>query len=422
MNRIKGFALPFTIVVTILIILVVGAIYLISSNDLAAANVTCNGIRAHQISEAGLAKKFMDLRGGDTSSTSGTFTLASGASGTYSVTVSNVQGGAFPVYKLYSTGTYKGVSKSTSLTLKQISCARYGYLSNSEDQLFWWGLRPIWFITGDVLNGPFHSNDQLNISEDPTFNGPVSSTDPAINYYHGGPPEDNPDFRDSLTLGAPSVALPTSVDLITPLKTKAQESDGLYLTGNSVVTLLSNGTMNVTNSGRNWINHNVPLPANNALFVDNGYVDISGVLNGKLTVGTSNSIYVVNNILYASDPRTNPASADMLGLVSQNNVYVDSSAPFDLEIDAYIVALNSSFTVANYTSGLKGTLTILGGITQQRRGPIGTFNASTGQRISGYTKDYNYDDRLADSAPAYFPPAMDNNGRIVYLKILWEEY
>ncbi len=422
MKRQKGFALLFTMLVTSLIIFIIGAIFLISSNDLSAAYSTCNAIRAHQIAEAGLAKKFMDLREGNTGSTSGTFTLASGLSGTYSVTASQIQGGIFPIYRLYSTGIYKGMSKSVSLTLRQISCARFGYLSNNEDLLYWWGLRPIWFITGDVLNGPFHSNDQLNISGDPTFNGPVSSTDPEINYYHGGPPEDDPDFMGSLTLGAPSISLPTSMDLITPLKTAAQQTGGLYLTGNSIVTLLSDGTINVTNFNNSWVNYNVPLPTNNALFVNDGYVDISGVLNGQLTVGTNNNIYVVNNILYANDPETNPASTDMLALVSQNNVYVDSSAPFNIEIDAYIVALNSSFAVADYTFGLKGTLTILGGITQKRRGPIGTFNATTGDRISGYTKDYNYDERLAFAAPVYFPPSRDSNGRIVYLKVLWEEY
>jgi hypothetical protein len=111
----------------------------------------------------------------------------------------------------------------------------------------------------------------------------------------------------------------------------------------------------------------------------------------------------------------------LLGLVAQNNVTVASSAPYNLEIDGYIVALNSSFTVENYWSGLKGTLTVFGGITQERRGPVSTFDPSTNQKLSGYTKDYRYDERLENEAPLHFPPARDADNRIVYRKVKWSE-
>ena len=43
-----------------------------------------------------------------------------------------------------------------------------------------------------------------------------------------------------------------------------------------------------------------------------------------------------------------------------------------LEIDSAIMALNGSFEVANYnTGGYRGALTVLGGIVQQTRGPVG---------------------------------------------------
>lgn len=420
-NR-KGFALIFALTITILIVFVAGAFFITAYNDLAMADAITNSIRAYYLSDAGLAKKFMELRSGSTSAITGeTFTYASGSSGSFSVAVTQVSGGVFSVYRLDSTGVYKGRSKISSLTLKRISCARFGYFSNYENQLYWWWTQPVWFVTGDLLQGPVHTNDQLNIYGDPVFDGPVSSVSDTINYYHGGPPEDNPDFVQSLTLGAPSIQLPTTTDIVNTTRAAAQQADGVYLTGNTQITLVSNGTMNVTNSNKGWVNQNMTLPANNALFVDNGYVDISGTLNGQLTVGTNNNIFVVNNLLYNNDPRVDPSSTDILGLVSQNNVYVDSSAPYNVEIDAYIVALNTSFGVDNYNYGLKGLLTILGGITQYRRGPVGTFNSTTGERISGYTKDYQYDARLSNIAPAYFPPAKDSNNRIVYVKVLWTE-
>jgi len=45
-------------------------------------------------------------------------------------------------------------------------------------------------------------------------------------------------------------------------------------------------------------------------------------------------------------------------------------------------------------------LRILGSIVQNRRGPVGTFSGSG--IISGFSKRYRYDDRLAD--PSFRPP------------------
>lgn len=416
MKRRKGFTIVYTMFFILLIILIITAFASFSYSGLGMAGRACDTMRAYYIAEAGLARKAMELKTGSTSSMTGIFTIGTGNAGNYSVAVTLVTGGVFSTYRLDSTGTYRNISKNVSLTLRQVSYTRFSYLSNDEDRMFWWGEAPIWFITGDILTGPVYSNDQFNISGSPIFEGPVSSAASSINYYHGGPPTDNPTFQSSLTLGAPIVQLPAFSSNVKA----ASQNGGLYLTGNTVVTLLADGTMNVTNSAQQWTSHNMPLPANGALFVSGGYVDVSGTINGQLTLGTDRNIYVMNNIRYNSDPRVNPNSQDVLGLIAQNNVYVDAGAPYNLEIDAYIIALNTSFTVVNYQYGLKGILTVYGGMTQQRRGPIGTFNASTNQKVSGYTKDYEYDERLEDMSPPYFPPATDSVG-IIYVKTLWSE-
>ncbi len=429
----KGFALVFTLMIALIITAIIISITVIASGDLSLAKRTTDTARAYYLAEAGLARKFAELRSNNISNiNNAVINISIGNPGNFSVNVTQVGAGAFPTYTLTSTGTYpvtNGVSKTIVLTVRQISIARYIYLTNLETR----SGSPIWFIGGDIVRGPLHTNGQINVYANPTFKGPVSSVSPSINYYHGPPPLDNPDFQAALTLGAPRIQLPVTGDIITSISdaAKATNGTGLYFTGDTTVTLISNGTANVTNDGRNltgvanagqrWTNHNVPLPANGALFVNNGNVDVSGILAGQLTVATNSNIRVVGSILYNSDPRTNPNSTDMLGLVSQNNVIVGSAAPNNIEIDAYILALHNSFYVENYTSRLKGTLTLYGGITQVERGAVGTFNASTGLRSSGYKKDYNYDARFEDVAPAYFPPAKDTNGRIVYLKTFWRE-
>ena len=50
-----------------------------------------------------------------------------------------------------------------------------------------------------------------------------------------------------------------------------------------------------------------------------------------------------------------------------------------------------------------GTLAVLGGIIQKARGPVGTFNSTTGQTVTGYSKAYSYDPRLAMNPPPYYP-------------------
>ena len=424
----KGFALVFTLIIAVIMMAIIISLTSIASGDLSLARRTTNTVRAYYLAEAGLARKFAELRSGNLSNiNNAVINISIGNPGSFSINVNQVGAGVFPTYNLTSTGTYKGVSKTIVLTVRQITIARYIYLTNSELR----GGSSIWFIGGDIVRGPMHTNGQINIYRDPTFEGPVSSVSTSINYYNGPPPLDNPDFQETLTLGAPRIQLPVTTDIINSIRDNARQAGGLYFAGITTATLISNGSVNITNDGRglinvanagqNWTNHNVPLPANSALFVNNGNVNMSGILAGQLTVGTDRNVNIVGNLLYNADPRTNPTSTDMLGVVSQNNVVIASSAPYNLEIDAYILALNNSFYLENYTSGLKGTLTLYGGITQVERGAVGTFNARTGQRASGYMKDYNYDGRFQDVAPAYFPPARDANGRLMYLKTLWQE-
>lgn len=343
--------------------------------------------------------------------------------GTYTVTITDLGtvGGSTNTrrYRVTSTGTFNNITRVLTNLVQVDNYARYIWFTDQET----YNGTTVWFWTEDHLNGPTHTNSHFNIYRNPVFEGEVRSVDDYIRYYNNGspvnkselnnPPYDMPVFMEGVDFGVEPSTMPSQA---LNLRAAASSTNGLWLRGNSTVVLNSNGTMNVTNSRKGWTNHNMPLPANGALFVNGGNLTISGTLNGRLTVGASQDVIVPNSLTYADDPRVNPASDDVMGIISEQDVVIDDNAPTNMEIDACIMALETSFILEDYWSGpAKGTLTVHGGIIQDERGPVGTFNGSTGQKLSGYSKDYTYDSRLLTTPPPFIPTTGD------YITLSWEE-
>ncbi len=317
------------------------------------------------------------------------------------------------LFTITVTGESGGVQVSRRVIeiVRTESFARYAYFTNSE---LLPPSTPIWFTGRDHLQGPVHSNDRFNISGSPVFDGPVSSSAGSINYRNPPPTGgNNPRFNGGLALDAATVQLPLSA---TPLRVAASSAEGAWYTGNTTLVFQSDGTMLVTNPVRGWVNRPQPTPPNGAIFVNSGNATVSGTVNGQVTVGTSRDVIIANNLRYADNPRVHPQSDDVLGLMAEQNVVVSQSAPANVTLEASVMALNTSFTVENWWQGPpKGTLTVHGGIIQKQRGPVGSFNGSTGQQVSGYAKDYSYDARLSNLSPPFYPTTGAYEG------VLWQE-
>lgn len=297
-------------------------------------------------------------------------------------------------------------TRRNQMLVQTESFAGYAYFTNDERTRA--GL-PVWFISGDVIEGPTHTNGQFSMYGTPRFLGPVSSVARTIHKW-GGDVFTKPEFKEPPKLGVAQKKFPTQMP--ETIINKAQQG-GTYLKGDTSVTLMANGMMRVNNQGKDVIS---PLPANGVLYVDGGNVTLKGTLKGQLTVATSGDVRVVDSVTYATNPVRDSTSKDVLGIVAGQNVVVPKEAPHDLRIDASIMALNSSFGVENYWEGPpKGTLTINGGLIQANRGPVGRFSPSTGTKVSGYTKDYHYDKRLKGMAPPSFPTTGE------YKTLVWQE-
>jgi len=339
--------------------------------------------------------------------------------GTYSVVITPDAGNPasfIDKYTIASTATVRGTSRTLINDVQVDSFARYIYFSNVEN----FNSTNVWFWDLDALNGRVQTNAHFNIAGRPLFDGAVASADTYIRFYNNGSninvsgpsnlPFDNPDFRQGIDFGAPRITMPSrALDL-----RGAAAAGGYNPNGNTTIVLNCDGTMNTTNGGTTV--NNRPLPANGAIFVRNGNLTVSGCMNGQLAMGAERDIIINNNIVYADDPRTNPSSDDILGLVAERDIMISSGAPFNMQIDATVMALDTSFYVQNWASiAAKGTLSLYGGIIQKERGPVGTFNWNTRTKVSGYSKNYRYDNRLLTNPPPFFPTTGD------YVSLSWRE-
>jgi Tfp pilus assembly protein PilX len=338
----------------------------------------------------------------------------------------------------------------------------------------------VYWTSTAALNGPVHSNDGLYVCGNPQFLGDTDT------YYNsaataggGGAPKfagpgplSGPGANPNAVLNplgcsnSPSFGRsgdPASGSLLpfppanTSIRNQADAAlggAGCLFTGPTTITLLATGKMNVTSPNSLSTNcpatTNMSLPANGVIYVQNvpsgadpnhsvcsgssciGDVNVSGVLNGQLTIAAQDDINITGNLTYNQFP----GGDDVLGLVADNDVAVvhpsGTDVTNDLTIDAAIMSLNHSFYVQNWASGSNAacsvanpcavpgvhSLIINGVVTQEFRGPVGTFNPSTGTMQSGYNKAYSYDTRLKYLSPPYFlSPTQSAWMRLSYAEV-----
>jgi hypothetical protein len=363
------------------------------------------------------------------------------------------------------------------------------------------GCQEITFIGGDVLDGPVHTNDTpllTNVgSSRPKFTQGLETSDPRCKTAVPGSPStyDNcdrtsngADYGSSWPKYADTKYLPDNSD-------QFRNYPGCHYTGSTRIRFQPNGTMRVwskeTNGpaacGGNGPNGaTVPVPTDQVIYVSDstngfhqcrsgeigdglplgsfdgnanqeydydlnmtyatnycgkGNAFIEGVLKGRITVATSNSIVATGDLVL----KDGLSGTDMLGLVAANSVVVfhpwvdtweckarnrwgnctrygwdnrpseaagwpkryndpDQGAPYPssgIQLAASIQTLQHSFWVQSYEVGSpQGDLYVRGSIAQKWRGIVGR---GSGWSMTGYLKDYRYDKRLKFASPPYFP-------------------
>jgi hypothetical protein len=290
----------------------------------------------------------------------------------------------------------------------------------------------IQFASADEINGPFHTNDDIltcgtpefgrNSADSIEFSGPA----PGYTRLGGSSCSGNPVFNGPRRAGVKALSMPPTNTTLEAVAT----AGGLVYQGKT--TIRFNGSpsnnMTVTNS---LVNGGSPqtraLPANGVLYVQNrsggcgsqpppsnatyaepstcGNLYISGTYTSSMTLAAANDI-IIRPPASTSNGDLIGSGNSVLGLVANNFVRVyhpcvsgNNVSPVmdNVRIDAAILSLLHSFAVDNHDCGARlETLTVNGAIAQKYRGAVGTSGGT------GFTKDYNYDDRLRYRSPPYF--------------------
>jgi hypothetical protein len=279
--------------------------------------------------------------------------------------------------------------------------------------------RRIVFVTGDKVNGPLHTNDDLAICGKPEFGrGPtdvIEVTAPPQGWIDGDcdtPPGAEPIFNGPFVTTADKLEPPTSnaklkdiagasytfkcVTDITlegdKMKIDSRDYDGTKSFPSSGVIYIENGSSSSCGSWSSCSGAYSPFSPSYSMSTKCGNAMVRGKYHGALTIAADNDIVVMGDI--------EREGQGLLGLIANNFVRVwhpCGSGVKDLEIDAAILSIAHSFIVDNYDcSSSLGTLTVDGAISQKFRGPVGTTGGT------GYIKNYTYDDRLRYMEPPHF--------------------
>jgi len=294
-----------------------------------------------------------------------------------------------------STGIFEDKTSTIVIVMQPSSFSKFGYYSAVEGS--------IWWITGDTVWGPFHTEDKLHISGNPVFMGKTTARK-GMTMKGGSHPEFHGGYQSGVSIGLPSNMNPMI---------GAAQSGGHYTDGVDVsLTLNADGTITYQEGADPA--QTVPLSTyapNGVIVVNGGDVRLKGTLDGRVTIAALDKsssggfVYLDDDVVYKTPP-DDPSCTDMLGIVADNDVVITDNVPntTDINIDASIFCKGGGFTAEHYSSRPpSGTINLRGGIQQYQRGPVGTFSSTTMTINHGFHKNYKYDNRLLTDLPPMYP-------------------
>lgn len=397
------------------------------------------------------------------------FTDGTGEDGPYEHTFTDSQGGELGVYSLEITPPSEGSTiitiKSTGWTnqypsIKRTITAQYGIPSISKYSFL--QNASSWYGEGTTVNGQIHSNNGVRM--DGVNTSIVSS---AKDTYMCGsetgchPPQEmpgvwgaGPNF-DLWEFPLPVVDFDSiSFDFANMMDEAA--ANGLYLDDSNQdgyhIVFTSNGSFNLYRVDDTSYIHGYSVPGQGLGVEGQGgcrrlhqiitsetllatyQVDetpivfaednlwVEGELDGRITIvaaafpitSSNVDIWIPNNITY-----TNYDGSNILGLISQNNIFLAKNLPQQFNLDALLIAKDGKIIrhgYFNWCGGSEGAvkqkLTLNGSVISYFK----SYWNFGSEPLSGFIeREINYDNNALLNPPPYFPTSGD------YEFISWKE-
>ena len=310
------------------------------------------------------------------------------------------------------------------------------------------------WTTYDTANGNLHSNNTLLIDHYsgnpvmPVFNGTVTTTNPAtitagtVPVFTQGPP------RSGVTIQFPN-ALPQPPDpFFAPggpgpdwnqkytinngenLDSHQQLHLQFFIDGSGNQQIRYFTDVRQTNRGSGCQSSNntgyygdfratdgvISPPADGVIRTKGVDVFVEGTIKGKISVlsdsagSSGGNIFITDDLVCQTSPKTNPSSGDFIGLLAYNNLVIGNTAQNNantgsniVSIEASIFALQGGVTGADNQNRSRQRLEIYGSITQRIRKGVGSGSNSIGASSGGFMKGYRYDARLRSQHALLMP-------------------
>lgn len=306
---------------------------------------------------------------------------------------------------------------------KKVQFAKYSWFTESEGNGYlnpdgthgpFYGASD-WKISGDSVWGPAHTNNHFNLDGRPYFDQKVTALFPAVLGGTG-----NPDYHGGFEWNVYQKR-PSPANLEANMEAYASAGGSLMNSGSDVALTFLNDQVRVqippNGSLRDTTLAISALAPNGVIVVQNGDLHIKGTYQGSLTVaafgGTSNpnkgNVWIDGNVVAQTDPSTNPASTDKLGIVAGRMAYITEddtrNASSELNIQAAVYCETGELTAQNFWSiPVSGRVNLYGGVTQISAGSLGVFNPGPPLALlHGMSYSVHNDPRFANAAPPDFP-------------------
>lgn len=314
--------------------------------------------------------------------------------GTFSATVTDLSGGR---KEISATATYGSASQTVTITMKPSNFSKFAYYGGTSASAAAWE-------TGDTVGGPSHTQGKLKTFGSPVFMGKATSLS---GITKSGSPA-TPQFQGGFESGV-SITMPNNTSYTNILT--AATSGGYSQTGGTLyIKFNADGTVSwKTSAAASYTTQSLSsFSPNGVIAIDKGTLYVEGTLDGRVTLaslrssGSSGGTTIITNDLVMKDnPRSNPSSNDVLGIVSYGDVTIADNSATQFNVHATMYSYTGGLAVQNGTSRPAGTLSIYGGMIVERL--YATSNGASGSSRKGYNLNLRFDSRFSNDSPDYFP-------------------